>query len=204
MGYIQDNPIRHIEKPGTTRRESVVTPELWPTIRDHYKEGDPFRNLLDFSWETGCRPEEVKKIEARHVQMELHRIVFPKEESKGKKKPRVIYMTPQAEAIIKPLIHSGFVFLNTDGKQWTNNAINCRFCRLEKHLGAKFCAYSFRHGFGTRKLEEGLDHLTVAALMGHADGSMLAKFYSHIGDRENYLLDKLNGKASGNGNVLKS
>ena len=203
MGYIQENPIRHIEKPAVTRREAVVTTEQWPVIRDRYKEGDPFRNLLDFSWETGCRPEEVKKIEARHVQIEQHRIVFPKEEAKGKKKPRVIYMTPRAEAIIKPCLETvGCIFRNADGKPWTSFAINCRFCRLEKHLGVKFCAYSFRHGFGTRKLEEGHDHLTVAAWMGHSDGSMLAKFYSHIGEREDYLLDKLNG--SPNGNVPKS
>jgi integrase len=201
MGYIRENPIRHIEKPGVTRRESVVTPDTWPKIRDRYEESDPFRQLLEFAWETGCRPEEVKKIEARHVQLGQHRIVFPKEESKGKKKARVIYMTPKAEAIIKPLISTGFVFRNADGKPWQNYAINSRFCRLKKHLGVKFCAYAFRHGFGTRKLEEGLDHLTVAALMGHSDGSMLAKFYSHIGEREDYLLDKLN---SGNDDVPKS
>jgi integrase len=199
MGYIHENPIRFIEKPAVTRREAVVTPDTWPKIRDRYKEGDPFRELLEFAWETGCRPEEVKKIEARHVQIEQHRIVFPKVEAKGKKKPRVIYMTPRAEAIIKARLRpAGFVFLNANGQPWKSWALNNRFCRLEKHVGAKFCAYSFRHGFGTRKLEEGLDHLTVAALMGHQDGSMLAKFYSHIGEREDYLLDKLNGSRDEN------
>lgn len=40
--------------------------------------------------------------------------------------------------------------------------------------------YDARHGFATRKLIQGHDHLTVAAIMGHRDGSMLAKVYSHV------------------------
>lgn len=47
--------------------------------------------------------------------------------------------------------------------------------------------YAARHGFGTRKLIQGHDHLTVAAIMGHADGSMLAKIYSHVSDDEAHL-----------------
>jgi integrase len=202
QGYISENPLRHFEKPPVARREQIITPEEWPAIRDHYKEGDAFRDLLEFAWETGCRPQEVKRIEARHVQLANHRIFFPKEEAKGKKRPRPIYMTPRAEAIITRLLairSMGLLFLNAKGKPWTGFSMNCRFQRLKKHLGTKYAAYSLRHGFATRKLEDGLDHLTVAALMGHADGSMLARVYSHVGDRQHYLHDKLNENASANG-----
>ena len=137
-------------------------------------------------------------IEARHVQLESHRIVFPKQESKGKKCRWVIYMTPRAEQVIHRLLttRTGMLFLNADGRQWTTDALNCRFCRLKKRLGVKYACYSLRHGFATRKLEDGLDHLTVAALMGHSDGTMLAKVYSHVGDRQDYLHEKLNGSAN--------
>lgn len=207
LGYISENPLRHLEKPAAERREQLITPEEWPAIRDRYKEGDPFRDLIEFGWETGCRPQEVKAIEARHVQLAQHRVVFPKEEAKGKKRTRVIYMTPRAEAIMTRLLairSTGLLFLNSNGKPWTGYAINCRFCRLKKHVGVKYAFYSARHGFATRKLEDGLDHLTVAALMGHADGTMLAKVYSHVGDRQNYLHEKLNGKSSSNGETPKS
>ncbi|HZZ78783.1 MAG TPA: tyrosine-type recombinase/integrase [Gemmataceae bacterium] len=228
-GHLVANPIRFIEKPSATRREQVVTPEDWPAIRDHYKDGDPFRDLLEFAWETGCRPEEAKKIAARHLQLDKHRIVIPKQEAKGKKRPRVIFLTPRAEAIIRRRsISTGLVFLNTDGKPWTSWAMNCRFCRLQRHLGRqrmkelgiepskakdsrtrekenrelqakhgiKFAAYSLRHGFATRKLEDGIDHLTVAAWMGHADATMLARVYSHVSDRDAYLHEKLNGDSA--------
>ncbi len=207
LGYISNNPIRHIEKPQPTRREQVVTPNEWPAIRDHYKEGDPFRDLLEVAWETGCRPQEVKKIEARHVRLENHRVMFPKEEAKGKKRPRIIHLTPRAEAIIGRRLANrpeGLLFLNADGKEWTAFAMNCRFCRLKNHLGVKYACYSLRHGFATRKLEEGIDHFTVAALMGHTDATMLSRVYSHVEDRHDYLHEKLNGKDSAKVDMPKS
>jgi integrase len=200
LGYIPASPLRHIEKPPRKRREQVVTPEEWPAIRDHYPEGDAFRDILEFAWETGCRPHEAKTIEARHVQLDRHCVVFPPDEAKGKRRRRTIHLTPRAEQILARLLArrpQGLLFLNADGRPWTAFAMNCRFCRLKKHLGVKYAAYSLRHGFATRKLEDGLDHLTVAALMGHADGTMLARVYSHVGERQDYLREKLNGSADG-------
>jgi integrase len=194
LGYIPANPIRYIEKPQVNRREQSVTPTEWAKIRDHYEDGNPFRDLLEFAWETGCRPQEVKNIEPRHVQLAFHRVVFPKQEAKGKRQTRIIYMTPRAEEIIGRLLAmhpSGLLFLNNQGRPWTNYAMSCRFVRLKAHLGVKYACYSLRHGFATRKLEDGLDHLTVAALMGHSDGTMLARFYSHIGDRGDHLRQQL-------------
>ena len=195
LGHLTASPIPYIEKPQTTRREQVVTVEEWEDIRDHYPEGDPFRDLLEFAWETGCRPQEVKAIEARHVQLAGHRVIFPAKEAKGKKRIRVIYMTERAEQIIRRLLKlrsKGLLFLNAKGRGWNYASMNCRFGRLKKHLGVKYCGYVLRHGFATRKLEEGLDHITVAALLGHADATMLSKVYSHVGDRQDYLREQLN------------
>ncbi len=198
LGYIDKSPVRNIEKPPAVRREQVVTPVQFATIRDHYGEGDPFRDLLEFAWETGCRPQEVKNIEPRHVQMDKHCVAFPPAEAKGKKRWRIIYMTPRAEQIITGLLtvrSNGPLFLNAKGTRWNRWNMACRFGRLKKHVGATYCAYVLRHGFATRKLEEGLDHLTVAALLGHKDATMLAKIYSHIGERPDHLREQLN-KAS--------
>ena len=195
LGHITASPIPYIEKPQATRREQVVTVEEWESIRDHYKKGDPFRDLLEFAWETGCRPQEVKAIEARHVQLAKHRVLFPAAEAKGKKRVRIIYMTTRAEEIVRKLLKArpkGILFLNTQGRAWNYESMNCRFMTLKKHLGVKYCGYAIRHGFATRKLEEGIDHITVAALMGHADAAMLSKVYSHIGDRHDYLREQLN------------
>lgn len=227
LGYIASNPIRFIEKPGVQRREQLITPADWITIRDHYPAGDAFRAVLEWAWECGARPQEAKGIEASHVQLDLHRIFIPKEEAKGKKKPRIIYMTPRAEEIIVQLTTlrpSGPLFLNAKGRPWTSFAMNCRFCRLQMALGRlrmkelgikpskakdpkvrekenrelqsahgiKFAAYSLRHGFCQRKLEDGLDIMTVASLMGHSGTQMIERHYSHMDKADKYLHASLN------------
>jgi len=200
LGYIEASPIRSVPKPQPQRREQAVSPEEWVRIRDHYKDGDPFRDILEFAWETGCRPQEAKRVEARHVELEKHRIVFPPQEAKGKKRWRVIYLTPRAEEIVRRLLtqHAeGPLFRNDNGNPWTAQAMACRFGRLKKHLGVKFAAYSIRHGFCQRMLEEGNDHLTVAALMGHASGKMVADVYSHMNRAETHLRQALTKGAEG-------
>jgi integrase len=67
--------------------------------------------------------------------------------------------------------------------------VNCRFTTVEKKLGTRYCLYVFRHSWATRALERGVDPLTVAILMGHADPSMLAKTYQHLSQNPKYLQD---------------
>jgi integrase len=58
--------------------------------------------------------------------------------------------------------------------------------------GAKFCLYAYRHTFANRLLEAGVDSLTVSTLLGHVDGTMLAKVYSHLQRNAAHLLDAVN------------
>ena len=199
LGYIGHSPIKRIPKPQPQRREQFVSPEEWEKIKNHYAEGDPFRDLLEFSWDTGCRPQESKAIAARHVQLDQHRVVFPAEESKGKKFCRVIWLTPRAEEILRRQLErypDGITFRNEDGNPWKADAVKCRFERLSKHLGVQYAAYSIRHGFATRKLVEGHDHLTVAEIMGHRDGRMLAQTYQHLHHKGEHLRRVLENRAS--------
>jgi len=57
-------------------------------------------------------------------------------------------MNPTAEAILKRHVEQypeGPVFRNEDGQPWTAQAMACRFGRLKKHLGVKYCTYDIRH-----------------------------------------------------------
>jgi site-specific recombinase XerD len=54
LGYIERNPVAGVEKPKAKRRDAYVTPEQFTVLMERYKEGDPFRDLLAFLWETGC------------------------------------------------------------------------------------------------------------------------------------------------------
>jgi integrase len=204
-GHLESNPLRKLKKPMAKRREEYVKPEDWTLIRDSYKVGDPFREFLEFCWFTGCRPQEARHIEPRHVHLEKAVIAIPPKEAKGRKKWRLIRLEGIALEIISKRLKKAKIklFVNRDGAVWTTAAINCRFCRLKEKLGTKFCNYQFRHGFANRMLVSGADHLTVAALLGHADGTMLAKVYSHLDNSDSHLREVLR-RDSGNPKVAES
>jgi integrase len=191
MGYIDHSPVRGVEKPQATKRDSKLTPEDFAALIGLVRPKDPFHDLLSFAWESGCRPQEARHVEARHVHLQHHRIEIPAAEAKGKSRWRVIYLSPSAEAIVQRMIDkhpSGKLFRNVRGREWKVDAVGCRFGRLKEKLGTRFAAYDLRHAFATRKLKEGVDPITVASLLGHKDATMLCKHYEGVsGDGEHLL-----------------
>lgn len=191
-GYLTASPIAAMKKPMAERRED------FPTF-DEYKAmlaaaTEPFKSLLEFLFEVGCRPQEAIAIEPRHFVN--GRIEFWVKESKGKKYARVIYLTDRAKAIIeeriKHLADAGkMVFTNRNGRKWTAFAINCRMRRIAEKTGKHYPAYAIRHARITQWLEAGLDHLTVAKLAGHRDGSMISRVYGHAGEKSDFLQEQL-------------
>ncbi len=189
VGHIAKSPVRHVEKPMPARREQVVSEAEFRRLLTAVK-GAHFRDLLEFCWETGARPQEARAIQARHFNPTRCRLEIPPAEAKGKKRWRIIYLTPKAEEIVRCLARrhrAGPILRNRSGEPWTTSSINCRFCRLQEKLGTKYALYSLRQSFATRLLEAGADPLTVSALPGHADGSMLARVYSHLGESVDHL-----------------
>ena len=146
------------------------------------------------AWECGPRPQELLRIEARHVDLKNGRWLFPKNEAKGKRRARVVYLTESAIEISTRLMvkhPDGPLFRNTQGRPWKPCSANCRFQRLKKKLGTKYCLYAFRHSYATRLLQSGVDALTVAVLMGHSDTSMLGKVYQHLSHDPSHLREQL-------------
>ncbi|MEZ6140806.1 MAG: tyrosine-type recombinase/integrase [Zavarzinella sp.] len=201
FGYLQNNPVKWMKKPQAPRRENPLSAPEYNRILEQVQDL-PFRQLLLFAWETGCRPNELFILESRHINLELSRVEIPPAEAKGKKKWRFIYLTEAAKQLIEELLQKypdGKLFRNTFGKPWTRLAVNGRFCRLKKATGIAYCMYDFRHGFCQRLLESGVDHVTVAALMGHTDARMVACTYSHMNQADSHLrttLDQVSKKES--------
>lgn len=134
---IPKNPVRGVEKPAPVRREQVLTRAEFDHPFARVRDG-AFRDVLEFCWETGCRVQEVRQLEAAHHKPHLGRFELHPRQAKGKKRWRLIYLTPRAEAVARPLVArhpDGPVFRNADGNPWSAQAFNCRFVRLQRRLG---------------------------------------------------------------------
>jgi integrase len=194
MGYIAASPIKKIRKPGPQHRDNPVTPDVFRTLLEHVRAGDPFRDLLLFCWHTGCRPQEAWHAEARHAHLDAVCLVIPKEEAKGRRGARVILLAGVALEIATRLVSArptGKLFLNTRGRPWNTFAACSRFARLAVKIGHRYAAYDLRHGFCQRLLEGGANHLAVAELLGHANGQMVASVYSHMNRATAHLRETL-------------
>lgn len=192
-GLIDQNPIRRFRKPKGGKREIVILPEEFERILGAIKR-QPFRDLVTFAWHTGARATECLTLEKSHVELANHRIVFPVEEEKMERAPRIIYLTEEAEDIVRRLMlrwPEGKLFRNTDGNPWTTDSVNCCFNRVRLKIDKKYCLTNIRHSFCHRLLKAGVDALTVSILMGHADPSMVAKVYGHLSHASDYLLQSL-------------
>lgn len=193
MGYIDRNPLAHLEKPPAGRREQCITDSEFQAMLNHTRD-QQFKDVLETAWECGPRPQELLNVEARHVDLENARWVFPQDEAKGRKRVRIVYLSERGLEITRRLMlkhPDGPLYLNTRERPWTPYAVNCRFTKLEKKLGTKYCLYVFRHSFATRLLESGVDALTVSILMGHSDTTMLGKVYQHLSHNPAHLREQL-------------
>lgn len=192
QGYIDRSPLTHMRKPACGKKEQIVSAAEFKAIIELTKDQE-FKDLLMVTWEVGCRPQESLRVEARHVDVMGQRWVFAPSESKGKKTPRVVYLTPKAMEICQRLVKKhprGPIFLNTDGQSWTPDATNCRFQRIKKTLKVKYSLYALRHTWMNRLLMAGCDAFSVAILAGHTDPSMLAKHYQHLSQSPTFLLEQ--------------
>ena len=131
------NPIRGMEKPEAKRRTGVVTAAEFDEVLKHVTD-IPFRDLLIASYDSGSRPQEIKRLEARHLQIDKQRAVIPGEEVKGGI-PRAIYFpTDRCLAIIRRLAKehpTGLLFQNSKGNPWTAFAVKLRFERIQIAIG---------------------------------------------------------------------
>lgn len=138
-GLILRNPIRNLEVPAGEAREVIIADELYLEILSLIR--DPgFRDLVVTTWETGCRPQESLRVEARHVDLANQRWVFPKSESKNRKLSRVVYLSDEACEISRRLVAAwptGKLFRNSRGGAWTTDAVNNMFRRIQIRIGTR-------------------------------------------------------------------
>lgn len=252
------SPLVGLEKPPMGRRQTILSEKEFQDLLQLLPSSQA-RDLVEFIWSTGARPQEVRLLEARHLDLANSRAVFPPEEAKGKRQHRIIYLVGRSREIIQRLAQDhpvGALFRNTQECPWNARAVHMMLRRVRDRLGLRYMKehgidvdpeavrqlseqlrqrktrrrnlaearqrlrakeagkhapqlslYILRHSWATRALQNGVDPITIATLMGHADTSMLARVYQHLALNPAYLLDaatRASGSANGAGPVAES
>lgn len=181
-------PLKGLKKPAQTARKLTLSDEQFQKLlKASFGE---FRDVLTVLRHTGCRVQELRAVEARHV--EGKKWVFPPEEAKAGKKtgrPRTVHLSDAAHSITMRLVGkypTGPLFRNVRGRPWTRSALDRRMRSIAKNLGIKMCLYDIRHLFATAAIEgRQVDLISLARVMGHADLKMLSKIYVQLDDKHN-------------------
>jgi integrase len=198
-------PLSGLAKPAQAAREDVLTEEQYAIVLS--AASPSIRDVVVCLWESGCRPKELRDVEARHyVPGENPCWYFPPDEAKcGKKtkRPRIVPLNKATVGITERLIKEhpdgGKLFRNSHGNPWSKDAIGRRLQDLEdkvqtlllktvkakkgqkKPERVKVTPYVFRHSFATRMANSGkIDSLHLSAAMGHSDSRMLERVYAKI------------------------
>ncbi len=146
---IAENPIKSMKKPSAVRRDNLMTTADYEKLRSLVKEGDVFHDVLTFSWNTDCRPEELRHLEASHIDLKNSRILMPKGGARAGQKARIIPLRGAAIGIATKLVDKkpeGKLFLNERRKPWTKWAICNRLHRYSKQIGKKYALSDCRNG----------------------------------------------------------
>jgi integrase len=142
---------------------------------------------------TGARPGEVARVTAADVDLGLGIWRLAKHKTaKRTGKPRIIVLTPPLRKLTARLVSdhpTGPLFPNTRGKEFSRQAIRCRFRRIRQKLGLgpSVVAYTLRHTWVTDALVRGEAPLVVAELAGHRGLRMIENHYNHLAQKIEHL-----------------
>lgn len=194
-GLLESDPlVGRLDKPASGPRDRVLSRADFDRLAGCYPPASPFRRLLVFCWETGCRPQEATGAEVGHYQPAARRLSLPASKAKGGEAARHVYLTPAAEEAVAAAgagRGAGRLFLNGRGAPWTRHAVACSLARAAGALGVKYRLYDLRHSFAHRMLVAGLSAATVAHLMGHSGTQMVLRVYGHLEAADGFLREEL-------------
>jgi len=194
---IPANPVKKIKSGKPDSREVNITDAQWEKILASVDESDPFRELLLIVSHTGCRPQEARLVECRHVDFTRAVWEFPVKESKSGRKTGKKRVVPLNDAALEMTQRAylraggeGRLFRNRKGKPFTTGWINSKCTRLSKRIGFRFFLYALRHRWITTALIRGVDPCTVAEMAGNSP-EMVMNVYNQIKKNTGHLRQAL-------------
>lgn len=203
---VQRHPFRKVRKPTPGQRKRTLSRGQLANL---CRFADAcFRGVLLALRETMARPQEVRAMCWEYLKCSAKesslwdalrngRAFFAldsfksKDQRKDRDRPRIILITRRLGRMLWRLAQKrgqleGPVFLNSQGKPWTTNAVRLRMKRLTKtcglvadYRGERVVAYTIRHTQATLAAAKGLRDRLLAEIMGHTSTRTTAR-YQHL------------------------
>ncbi len=158
-------------------------------------------DLIKFLYHSGSRLSEARNIKLKDIDINRKRINLGKAESKqyrttGKK--RTIYLSDKVLEIVarnmKDKEAGDYLFINptanSQSRQWIPNSARSHCRRAKDKLGFLLNLRGIRHVAITNLILAGVDLLSISKLVGHANLTMIQKFYEEL--NAEHLIDTAN------------
>lgn len=196
MGHLTESPIKGVTRPDLGQRERVLSRD--ETVRLLRTADHDFRSFLIAMRHTLARPQEIRALQWKHLATEpVPMFVLQDFKARSRRKDRktavrTLLVDDRLGRLLCRLHEKrqpnpdDFVFLNSQGKQWTSNAVRCRMRRLREKAGLEpdengepVVAYTLRHTSATQASANGVQDRLLAELMGHTSSSTTQR-YQHL------------------------
>jgi integrase len=146
------------------------------------KSGKQYADYVKLACGSGGREEELLSLQWEHILFEKRLIHF-KDNTKFDK-PRFVNFNPRLETHLKDMASrktdSPWLFPSprTDGPITDFKKTQEK---IEEKTGLDYSDHSFRHYFASMCVMQGIDFMSIAKWLGHADGGVLVgKVYGHL------------------------
>lgn len=207
-GIVKDNPVNRADRPEAEDKEvSAIQPEELAHIFECLShEPLKWRLIVNLLALTGARRGEIAALKWDHVDLQNgiikieHSLSYTPErgiflDSTKTKTVRSVKIPQEVVSLLKQyraeqleLIFAagpaydrqGYLFAQPDGKPSNPESITLWLNRFSKKYGLQGVhAHAFRHCAASLMIANGVDIVTVAAILGHADPTTTAKVYAH-------------------------
>ncbi|HZV06465.1 MAG TPA: tyrosine-type recombinase/integrase [Gemmataceae bacterium] len=200
---IEKNPLSKMRrpKPHSRGKEAVIDSEVLDRL---IANAGWLQDALIFLRQTGTRPNNLHRIEAKYLDAEKRCIRLEQHKTAEKtRKPLVIPLTQAALAVVLRLAEQypdGPLFRTPKNNPLTGELLTQAFGQLKKRLGIEGpILYGLRHSLATELITKDLPEAKIAFILGHKDTRMLHHHYSHLDSASKRIAEELDRTINGDG-----
>lgn len=178
---LSHSPFEDVSTPGITRRKAAPRGSVETLLENILNPH--FRVFVELSLMLGTRPGELMALDASSIDLKAGVAIVD-----GKTGKRRVMLPDRAREILEPLVSrwpEGPVLRNSIDKPWNGGSVESQMVSIRKRAKLKgIVLYHMRGTFATRAIKNGVPSLLVSKLLGHADPTIVAKYYEQLDETD--------------------